>query len=230
MRGPLLRAVRRKGLIYHYGDPGITGERLKYMEKLYDYNATRPLEQDKRRRLLKGMFAEIGDNCHIETPLHANWGCHHVHFGNGIYCSFNITLLDDMDIYIGDNCVLAPNVVVSTVDHPLFPTSREDNCVFTFPVRIGKNIWISSGVQILPGVTIGDNAVIGAGSVVTNSIPPNVIAIGVPCRVIRGIEEKGGKYFFKDKALDVWERDLDRDLNLTNPSSPPRRNREKSGP
>jgi galactoside O-acetyltransferase len=196
---------KAKGLPYHYDDPEIMGAQLGYMENLYDYNATRPLEQEKRQQLLKEMFAEIGDNCHIEPPLHANWGCHHVHFGSGIYCNFNLTLVDDTDIYIGDDCMIAPNVVIATSGHPILPILREHNYVYNLPVHIGKNVWIGSGVQILPGVTIGDNSVIGAGSVVTNNIPANVVALGAPCRVIREIGEKDKKYYFKNRELDVWE-------------------------
>ena len=196
---------KEKGLPYRYDDPAIMGPQLEYMEKLHDYNMTRPLEQDKRQKLLKEMFAEIGDGCHIETPLHANWGCHNVHFGSGIYCNFNLCLVDDAEIYIGDHCMIAPNVVISTSGHPILPILRENNYVYNIPIHIGKNVWIGSGVQILPGVTIGDNSVIGAGSVVTNDIPSNVIALGIPCKVFREIGEKDRKYFFKNRELDIWE-------------------------
>jgi galactoside O-acetyltransferase len=194
---------KEKGLPYRYDDPSIMGPQLEYMEKLYDYNMTRPLEQDKRQKLLKEMFAEIGDGCHIETPLHANWGCRHVHFGSGIYCNFNLCLVDDADIYVGDHCMIAPNVVIATSGHPVLPVLREHNYVYNIPVHIGRNVWIGSGVQVLPGVTIGDNSVIGAGSVVTNDIPSNVIALGVPCKVFREIGEKDKKYFFRDRELDI---------------------------
>lgn len=196
---------KENGLPYRYDDPSIMGEQLAYQEKLCDFNATRPLEHDKKQRLLKEMFAEIGEGCHIETPLHANWGCHHVHFGSGIYCNSNVTLVDDADIYVGDDCLISPNVVITTSGHPVLPILREHNYVYNLPVRIGKNVWIGSGVQILPGVTIGDNSVIGAGSVVTAELPANVVAFGVPCRVIREIGEQDRKYYFKDRELDVWE-------------------------
>jgi galactoside O-acetyltransferase len=151
------------------------------------------------------MFAEIGEGCHIETPLNANWGGHHVHLGRGIYCNSNVTFVDDEHIYIGDYCMIAPNVVISTSGHPVLPLLRENHYVYNLPVHIGRNVWIGSGVQINPGVTIGDNSVIGAGSVVTNSMPANVVAFGVPCRVIRAIGEKDRKYFYKNRELDVWE-------------------------
>ncbi|MEY8355649.1 sugar O-acetyltransferase [Lachnospiraceae bacterium 54-53] len=199
------RERKENGLVYRYDDPEIMGKQLNYMEKLYDYNMTRPSEQNKRQLLLNEMFAEIGDNCHIELPLHANWGGHHVHFGSGIYCNFHSTLVDDADIYVGNDCMIAPNVVIATSGHPILPILREHHYVYNLPVHIGKNVWIGSGVQIHPGVTIGDHSVIGAGSVVTEDIPSNVVAFGTPCRVIREIGEKDRLYFFKNKELDVWE-------------------------
>jgi galactoside O-acetyltransferase len=101
--------------------------------------------------------------------------------------------------------MIAPNVVISTSGHPVLPILRKNHYVYNLPVRIGRNVWIGSGAQINPGVTIGDNSVIGAGSVVTGNIPANVVAFGVPCRVIREIGEKDKKYFYKDRELDVWE-------------------------
>ncbi|MDR2758541.1 MAG: sugar O-acetyltransferase [Spirochaetaceae bacterium] len=193
---------KAKGLPYHYDDPAIMGNQLEFQEKLYEYNLTRPTEQDKRQKILKEMFAEIGEGCHIETPLHANWGGHHAHFGRGIYCNANLILVDDEHIYIGDYCMIAPNVVIATSGHPILPVLRENHYVYNLPVHIGRNVWIGSSVQILPGITIGDNSVIGAGSVVTNDIPANVVALGIPCRVIG---EKDKKYFFKNRELDVWE-------------------------
>ena len=113
--------------------------------------------------------------------------------------------MDDEHIYVGDYSMIAPNVVIATSGHPILPILRENHYVYNLPVHIGRNVWIGSGVQVLPGVTIGDNSVIGGGSVLTNDIPENVVAFGVPCRVIREIGEKDRKYFFKNRELDVWE-------------------------
>jgi galactoside O-acetyltransferase len=193
------------GLPYRYDDPDLMGKQMEYLELLYDFNMTRPTQYDEKEKLLKEMFAEIGEECHIETPIHANWGCHNVHFGSGIYCNFNLTLVDDADIFVGDNCMFGPNVVVSTSGHPILPILREHNYVYNLSVTIGNNVWIGSGAQILPGVTIGENTIIGAGSIVTNSIPANVVAYGTPCKVIRNIGDKDKKYYFKDRLLDVWD-------------------------
>jgi galactoside O-acetyltransferase len=196
---------KEKGLVYRYDDPSLMGNQFLYQEKLYEYNHLRPTETEKRQRLLQEMFAEIGEGCHVETPLNANWGCKHVHFGKGIYCNSNVTFVDDADIYVGDYCLIAPNVVISTSGHPILPILREHHYVYNLPIRIGRNVWIGSGVQIMPGVTIGNNSVIGAGSVVTGDIPQDVVAYGVPCKIIREIGEKDRKYFHKNKELDVWE-------------------------
>lgn len=196
---------KEKGLVYHYDDPILYNGQREYQELLYEYNLLRPTQIKEKQEYLKRMFAQIGENCTIETPLHANWGGHHVHFGKGIYCNSNLTLVDDGHIYIGDDCMIAPNVVIATAGHPILPILREHNYVYCKDVHIGRNVWIGSNVSILPGVTIGDNSVIGAGSVVTNDIPNNVVAYGVPCKVIRDIGEKDRIYFFRNEKLDVEE-------------------------
>lgn len=184
----------------YFGDE-LMDEQLPYIDMLYDYNATRPAEQKKREELLKKMFAEIGDDCYIEPPLHANWGGRHVHFGKNVYANFNLTLVDDTHIYVGDYTMIAPNVTVATAGHPILPELRLKAYQYNFPVHIGKNCWIGAGAVILPGVTIGDNTVIGAGSVVTKDIPANVVAVGNPCRVLRPIGEYDKEYYFKGRKI-----------------------------
>ena len=140
------------GELYLPNDEEIMNEQLQRLERLYDFNATRPLEQEKRTALLKEMFAEIGEGCYIEPPFHSNFGGGHVHFGKNIYANFNLTLVDDT------------------------------------------------------GITIGDNVVIGAGSVVTKDIPSNVVAVGVPCEILRKVNEHDREYYFKDRKI-VWSED-----------------------
>ncbi len=190
------------GQVYYPSSDEIMSEQLLCLEKLYDFNQTRPLEQEKREKMLKEMFAEIGENCYIEPPLHANWGGKHVHFGNNVYANFNLTLVDDTHIYIGDCTMIAPNVTIATAGHPINPELRETAYQFNRSIRIGRNCWIGAGAVILPGVTIGDNTVIGAGSIVTKDIPANVIAVGNPCRVLREIGEHDKEYYFKDCKID----------------------------
>jgi galactoside O-acetyltransferase len=177
------------GKIYNCGDEELLEMQTKCLDKLYDFNETRPTEYEKRQSMLKEMLAEIGEECYIEPPFHSNWGGKHVHFGNNVYANFNLTLVDDTHIYVGDYTMFGPNVTVATAAHPIDPGFRMPVTQYNKPVHIGKNCWIGAGAIILPGITIGDNTVIGAGSVVTKDIPANVVALGNPCKVLREINE-----------------------------------------
>ncbi|MED9958342.1 MAG: sugar O-acetyltransferase [Christensenellales bacterium] len=192
------------GELYFPGDEEIMREQTQRLERLYDFNHTRPSESEKRQALLKEMFAEIGEGCYIEPPLYANHAGGHVHFGKGIYCNFGLTLVDDTHIYVGDHTMFGPNVVVATAGHPILPELRQRGYQYNFPVRIGKNCWIGAGVLIMPGITIGDHVVLGAGSVVTRDIPSRVVAAGNPCRVLREVNERDRAYYFRDRAID-WD-------------------------
>lgn len=198
-----IREKMHSGDLYLSADEDLVVEQLTFVEKLYDFNATRPLEQEKRAIMLKDMFAEIGEDCYIEPPLHANWGGKHVHFGKGVYANFNLTLVDDTHIYVGDYTMLGPNVVLATAGHPILPELRPLAYQYNMPVHIGKNCWLGAGVIVLPGVTIGDNTVIGAGSIVTKDIPANVVAVGNPCKVLREINDHDKEYYFKNKKINL---------------------------
>lgn len=181
----------------------ILSEQLRTLEKLYDYNATRPLEQEKRKKLLKEMLAEMGDGCYIEPPFHANWAGKHVHLGKNVYANFNLTCIDDTHIYIGDNTMIAPNVILATATHPISPELRAQGYQYNLPIHIGKNCWLGAGVIVLPGVTIGDNTVVGAGSLVNKDLPPNVVAVGSPCKVLREINERDKEYYHKNRKIQL---------------------------
>ena len=198
------RELQHSGQLYWPNDSTILEEQFLCLEKLYDYNATRPLEQEKRAELLRQMFAEIGENCYIEPPFYSNWGGHHVHFGDGVYANFGLTCVDDTHIYVGSHTMFAPHVTLATAGHPIAPSLRQYGIQHNQPIHIGENCWLGAGVIVMPGVTIGDNTVIGAGSVVTKDIPANVVAVGNPCRVMRPIGEKDRMYFYKDREID-WE-------------------------
>lgn len=187
--------------LYLPSDPEIANEQQKCLNRLYDFNQTRPTELKKRAAMLKEMFAEIGDGCYIEPPFHANWGGRHVHFGNHVYANFNLTLVDDTHIYIGSHTMIGPGVIIATAGHPVLPILREQEYQYNAPIHIGSNCWLGAGVIVLPGVTIGDNTVIGAGSVVTKDIPSDVVAVGAPCRVMRPIGERDKEFYFKDKRI-----------------------------
>ncbi len=190
--------------LYDPGDAQLMREQAQCLEKLYDYNATRPSQGEQRAALLKEMLAEVGEGCYIEPPLHANFGGRHVHLGKCVYANFNLTLVDDTHIYIGDHTMIGPNVTIATAGHPVLPELREKGLQFNRPVHIGRNCWLGAGVIVLPGVTIGENTVIGAGSVVTRDIPDHVVAVGNPCRVLRAIGERDRIEYCRGKAID-WE-------------------------
>ncbi len=192
------------GELYLPGDEEIMNEQLRRLERLYDFNETRPSQMEKRNELLKEMFAEIGEDCYIEPPFYANHAGAHVHFGKKVYANFGLTMVDDTHIYVGDYTMFAPRVTVATAGHPILPELREQEYQYNMPVHIGKNCWIGAGALIMPGVTIGENTVIGAGSVVTKDIPANVVAVGNPCRVMREINDHDRKFYFKDKKID-WD-------------------------
>ncbi len=190
------------GELYFPGDEEIMAEKTKRLDRLYEFNMTRPSEFEKRQCLMKEMFAEIGEGCYIEPPFHANFGGGHVHFGKGIYANFNLTVVDDTHIYVGDSTMFGPNVTIATAGHPIQPELRQQGLQYNMPVHIGKNCWIGAGAIILPGISIGDHVVIGAGSVVTKDIPSNVVAVGNPCKVLREINDHDKEYYFKNWKID----------------------------
>ena len=189
------------GELYLPGDDEIMELQTKCLDRLYEFNQTRPTEFEKRQNMMKEMFAEIGEGCYIEPPFHANWGGKHCHFGKNVYANFNFTCVDDTHIYVGDYTMFGPNVTIATAGHPILPELREKAYQYNVPVNIGKNCWIGAGAIILPGITIGDNVVVGAGSVVTKDLPSNVVAVGNPCRILREVDEHDREYYFKNKKI-----------------------------
>ena len=190
------------GELYLPDDPEIVSLQQECLERLYEYNATRPHESEKRAALLQEMFAQIGEGCYIEPPLRSNWGGSHVHVGNHVYANFNLTLVDDTHIYVGDHTMIGPNVTIATAGHPLLPELREKNYQYNMPVHIGRNCWIGAGAIILPGVTIGDHTVVGAGNIVTKDLPSSIVAVGNPCHVLRPIGAHDREYYFREHRID----------------------------
>ncbi len=190
--------VLHSGELYYPLAGEITELQIQCQEKMYDYNRTRPSEVEKRAALLKEMFAAFGDDSFIEPPLHANWGGHFVRVGHHVFANFGLTLVDDTHITIGDYTMIGPNVVLATAGHPVLPVLREQGLQYNAPIVIGRNCWLGAGVLVMPGVTIGDNTVVGAGSVVTKDLPADVVAVGNPCRILRQIGEKDRQTYFRD--------------------------------
>lgn len=189
------------GELYYPNEESIFDEQLKKLDLLYEFNSTRPTEQKKRQELMKEMFAEIGENCYLEPPFHANWGGAHMHLGDSVYANFNFTAVDDSHIYIGSYTMIGPNVTVATAGHPVLPELREKAISVQYARAYRQKRWIGAGAVIMPGVTIGDSSVIGAGSVVTKDIPANVVAYGNPAASRGEISEHDREFYYKDRRI-----------------------------
>lgn len=193
-----------KGLIYDPADAEIMKEQIYFQDRLWRFNQLKPSDITEKNNYMKEIFAECGENNYIELPFHANWGGRHVHFGSYIYANSNLTLVDDGHIYIGDRVMLGPNVTIATANHPINSELREKGLQYNKDVHIDENTWIAANVVIVPGIRIGKNVVIGAGSVVTKDIPDNVVAVGNPCHILREIGEHDKEFFYKNEKID-WE-------------------------
>lgn len=188
--------------IYDPGDPQILKFQTQAQLTMYEYNQTLPTEGTKRQQLLKKMLGKVGEGCFFEPPFHANFGGHHVMLGSHVYANSNLTVVDDTYVYIGDYTMMGPNVTLVSASHPVLPELRRKGYQYNLPVHIGKNCWLGAGVTVLPGVTIGDNTVVGAGAVVTKDLPANVVAVGVPARVMRPIGEHDRQYYHGQMKID----------------------------
>ena len=192
------------GLIYDPADPQIMSEQAAFADRLWAFNQLRPSDTAEKERYMREVFAACGQGCYIELPFRASWGGRHVRFGNRVYANFNLTLVDDGGIFVGDDVLLGPNVTIATANHPLDPGLRSRGLQYNRDVHIGNCVWIGAGAVVLPGTHIGGSAVIGAGSVVTRDIPAGVLAAGNPCRVLRAIGPHDREYFFRGEKID-WE-------------------------
>ena len=161
--------------------------RRKARDLLKAFNDSRPQELKRRRQLLGELFAAQPVRLWIEPPFYCDYG-RNIRLGEGIFFNFNCVILDPAPVDIGDRVLLGPNVQIYTASHPMDAALRSAGQEFALPVRIGEDVWIGGAAVICPGVSIGARSVIGAGSVVTRDIPPDVFAAGNPCRVIRSIE------------------------------------------
>ena len=175
-------------LLYQPNDPELTQDRNVTVRKLQDYNNMDPLDYAGREEAIRGILGKAGKNCVVQQHLFCTYG-YNTCVGDNFFLNVNGKLMDSGKITIGDNVFIAPNVCIVTEEHAMDVKQRLEGLEYTHPVTIGNNVWICTGAIILPGVTIGDNSVIGAGSVVTKDIPANSLAVGNPCRVIRTLEQ-----------------------------------------
>ena len=167
-------------------DKGLIQERQQAKELCYDYNNLRPSKIEERKELLKKLLGKTKENFLIEQPFICDYG-YNIEIGENFYSNHNLTILDGNKVKFGDNVFIAPNCSFYTAGHPLNAETRNKGLEYAKPIEIGNNVWIGGNVIVLPGVKIGDNAVVGAGSVVNKDIPANVVAVGNPCKVIKNI-------------------------------------------
>jgi galactoside O-acetyltransferase len=177
----------RKGLVYTETEASFQAPRRR-PDLVFEYNHTPPGEPERRRELLVAALGSVGERTVLLPPFHAGFGSN-VHIGDDFFGNVNLTFVDDVDIRIGHGVMIAPSVTLTTTGHPVHPARRVDFGRFSEPVVIEDKVWIGSNVVVLQGVRIGYGSVIGAGSVVSRDIPPMVVAVGVPCRVIRPITD-----------------------------------------
>ena len=164
------------------------------------FNSLPPEAMEERMAMNQKLFGSCGKNVWIVPPMKLMIG-KYISIGEGCYFNGGTTFIDDWKIEIGRECLFGPNVTLCTTGHPISPAHRMDG-MYSFPIKIGNRCWIGANSIIMPGVTIGDNSVIGAGSVVTKDIPENVVAFGSPCHVYRKIDERDDVYYFRDRRFD----------------------------
>ncbi|ARQ69629.1 galactoside O-acetyltransferase [Streptomyces marincola] len=176
-----------RGLVYTESEAVFLDERRR-ADLIFAYNHTPPGEADKRRSLLRAILGSVGERPALHPPFSAAFGSN-VHIGDDFFGNVNLAFVDDVEIRIGHGVMTAPSVTLTTTGHPVHPARRVDFARFSEPIVIEDKVWIGSNVVVLPGVRIGYGSVIGAGSVVAKDVPPMVVAVGTPCRVLRDITD-----------------------------------------
>lgn len=177
------------GMIYDANnDAALIAERLDCKELCHDYNSLRPKNMAAREELMRRILGTIKGEFLIEQPFWCDYG-YNIHIGRNFYANHNLVILDEARVTFGDNVFVAPNCGFYTAGHPIDAKERNQGLEYARPITVGDNVWIGANVCVLPGVSIGDNCVIGAGSVVVKDIPPYSLAVGNPCKVVRTIKQ-----------------------------------------
>lgn len=182
------------GQLYDPGEEELCRERALAKKICWEYNRLSPDDREGQVALMKQLLGQAGEQFHIEAPFYCDYG-RYIRIGENFYANHNCVILDGGGVEIGDFVLLAPNVGIYTAGHPLDAERRDAGLEYAYPVKIGNHVWVGGGVSILPGVEIGDYTVIGAESVVTKSLPANVLAAGNPCRVIRELTPEDRKKY-----------------------------------
>lgn len=183
-----MKKLMRSGNLYNETNEEVNMQRRDAKKLSYQYNQSCPTDVELRQAIIHEMFGSVG-SAYIEGPIQFSYG-KHVFIGKSFYANFNLTLVDDAHIYIGNNVMFGPNVVLSTAGHPEDKVQRRSGLQYSKDIHIGDDVWLGSGVIVHPGVSIGSNTIIGSGSVVTKDMPKDSVCFGVPCRVERKISDE----------------------------------------
>ncbi|MQW22538.1 MULTISPECIES: sugar O-acetyltransferase [unclassified Lactococcus] len=192
-----------QGKLYFPEDKELWAEQIERQGLVETYNTISLSNEEERNKLLTKMFKDIGKGSFIHPPFYANWAGKFVTIGENLYANYNLTLVDDTFITIGNDVMIGPNVTIATASHPIHPELRSQGLQFNLEVSIGDKVWIGANTTVLPGVSIGKNSVIGAGSIVTKDIPENVVAYGNPCKVQREITDADLIFYYRQRRVDL---------------------------
>lgn len=184
-------------------DPELLKERMICKDLCYDFNNVRPSDVEKQNKIIKKIIGKTGKNFSFVAPFWCDYG-YNIEIGDNFFANHNFVVLDGAKVTFGDNVFIAPNCGFYTAGHPLDAKRRNQGLEYAYEIHVGNNVWIGAGVHVMPGVTIGDNSVIGGGSIVTKDIPANSLAVGDPCRVVRKIT--------KEDENRNWDRILNQNV------------------
>lgn len=174
------------GEIYDAVDPEFLRRLKTTRDILWEFNSMRPSETERGNQLIRKLLGHCGERFHINRPFRCDYGCN-ISIGENFFANFNLTILDEARVTIGNDVFIGPNVSIYTACHPLDPETRNTGVEWAEPVTIGNSVWIGGGATIIPGVTVGDCAVIAAGAVVTRDVAPRTVVAGNPARVIKTV-------------------------------------------
>ena len=201
------------GDIYDSVDEELIEYQHMLVQRLNEFNNTPDTPEGLKRRdeILREAMGTYGEGLYVIPPIYANFGLANVHVGKNVVFNFNTTLVDDGEIFIGDDCMIGPGCNLATSVHPISPRLRRHKLQYNKPIHIGNNVWLGASVTVLPGITVGDNAIIGAGSVVTKDVPANAIVAGNPAHLIRMITEEDDYTYEKGKKIlqEILDKYLD---------------------
>ena len=189
------------GQLYNASDDQLVAERLQAKELCYEFNQLHPAEVDAQKALIKKLLGKTKGKFEILAPFWCDYG-YNIEIGANFYANHNLVILDCARVEIGNDVLIGPNVGIYTAGHPVDPGLRQECLEFALPITIEDGVWIGGHVAVAPGVRIGRNSVIGAGSVVTRDIPPGVVAAGNPCRVLRPIAERDREFYAGNRRVD----------------------------